>query len=88
MDWLKMGWMKNEIGIWLKKKVDFEPADHDHLETEECNLQKWTKLMNHKTYLANCNLHPRLVDPLRRPLPAGFRPEQIKISQFRKKFLF
>ena len=46
-------------------KMDFEPADNDLLL---------------KTYLADGNLHPRLVDLLPRPLPAGFRPEQIKIS--------
>ena len=46
-------------------KMDFEAADNDLLL---------------KTYLADGNLHPRLVDLLPRPLPAGFRPEQIKIS--------
>ena len=46
-------------------KMDFEAADNDLLL---------------KTYLADGNLHPRLVDLLPRPLPAGFRPEQIIIS--------
>ena len=56
-------------------KMDFEAADNDLLL---------------KTYLANCNLHPRLVDLLPQPLPAGFRPEQIKISWIYslKKFIF
>ena len=56
-------------------KMDFEAADNDLLL---------------KTYLADGNLHPRLVDLLPRPLPAGFRPEQIKISWIYslKKFIF